>query len=150
MKSESDFEYDSFKIRTRYRIGEKNRYLLGPLIYIEYIRDDDFSAPNVIEAKLILAKDIGDFNIAYNQIIKQEAESDGLAEYEYAFGMNYKLNSRFRVGIESKGNYTENKYSLGPTLSFVMGKNWLSLGAVYGLNSRSDELQMRLIFGILF
>ncbi|MEK7849332.1 MAG: hypothetical protein AAB213_00715 [Candidatus Omnitrophota bacterium] len=147
---ESDFSYDGFKIRTRYRLGEKGQYLLDPLIYLEYIRSSDLSKPNMIEAKLILAKDIGKFNFAYNQILKQEAERDGLTDHEYAIALGYRLMPKFGIGLESKGNYTKDKYALGPTVSY-RGKGWFSaLGAAFGLNDRTNDIETRMIIGILF
>ncbi len=148
--SESDLEYDGFKIRTRYRIGEKNDFFLDPLIYFEYIRDEDFSKPNVVEGKIILAKDIGKFNFVYNQILKQEVESSGLTEHEYAFGAHYKISPRIRLGLESKGNYTEEKYYAGPTISFAGQKVWFGFGVLQALNSESDDIQTRLIIGLPF
>ena len=148
--NESDFEYGGFKLRSRYRFGEKGKYLVDPLLYLEYIRDDDFSNPHVLEVKLILAKDIGKFNLAYNQIIKQVVERGGLTEHEYASGINYRLNRSFGLGLEVKGNYTDGKYYLGPTVSYFSKKAWISCGVVTGLNSKSDELQLRTIVGVPF
>ena len=42
-----EIDYDGFKLRARYRIGEKGQFIVDPLLYVEYIRDDDFSNPNV-------------------------------------------------------------------------------------------------------
>src|SRR3989338_6742434 len=70
--SSNTFEYDGFKIRGRYRISEKDKLPIDTLVYLEYIRNDNLEKPNVFEGKLILAKDIWNFNIAYNQIFKQE------------------------------------------------------------------------------
>lgn len=148
--SGSDFEYDGFKIRTRYRIGEKGKFLLDPLLYFEYIRNDDLSKPNVFEGKLILAKDIDKFNFSYNQILKQELESDGETEHEYAFGINYEISPRFKLGLESKGNYSKGKYYFGPTISLATERFWTSFGIALGLNDRSDDLQTRIIVGIPF
>ncbi len=149
---ENDSEYKGFKLRTRYRIGEKGKFIVDPLLYFEYIRDDDFSKPNVGEAKLVLAKDIGDFNISYNQIIKRNLEREGKTDYEYASGAGYALTSRFKAGIESKGNFPKEKYALGPTLSYTIKpfKAYVTLGAVFGLNKKTDDLQTRVIAGFLF
>jgi len=35
-------------------------------------------------------------------------------ENEYACGLNYEFNPRLKVGLESTGNYTEDKYYFGP------------------------------------
>ena len=148
---ENDSEYEGFKIRTRYRFGEKGQFIVDPLIYLEYIRDTtNWHKPNIGEAKLILAKDIGKLNISYNQIVKGNLESDGLAEWEYAMGTSYALNSFFRFGLESKGSYTKDKSALGPTLSFATKSFWVSFGAVFGLNDRTDDFQTRMIVGIPF
>lgn len=149
-KYENDSEYEGFKLRTRYRLGEKGKFIVDPLLYFEYIRDDDFSKPNVGEVKLILAKDIGDFNISYNQIIKSNLEREGKTDHEYATGISYAFTPRFRVGIESKGNYPKEKHALGPTLSYAFKKAFITLGTAFGLNERTDDLQTRMIIGILF
>ncbi len=146
----SDFEYEGFKVRTRYRLGESGMYLLDTLLYLEYIRNDDFSKPNVLEGKLILAKDIGRLNLVYNQILEQEVESDGETEHEYAAGVSYEFTPAFRLGLESKGNYTEDKYYLGPTISWGQEKFWLSLGLAWGMNDRSSDFLSQMILGIPF
>ncbi|MCP2605661.1 hypothetical protein NLC28_01645 [Candidatus Aminicenantes bacterium AC-335-O07] len=146
-QNSSDFEYDGFKIRTRYRIGEKGKFFLDPLLYFEYIGDDDLSKPNIFEGKLVLAKDIGRFNFAYNQILKLELESNGETEHEYALGISYEISPILKLGLESKGNYTEGKYSLGPTISHG-GRFWVSFGILFALNDRTDDVQARMIIGI--
>lgn|SRR3989338_1056185 len=147
---ENDSEYEGFKLRTRYRFGRKGQFIIDPLVYLEYIRDDNWHKPNVGEAKLILAKDINKFNISYNQILKANLESDGLAEWEYAIGTNYAANNHFRFGVESKGNYTKDKFAFGPTLSFATKIFFVTLGTAFGLNDRTDDLQTRIIVGIPF
>ncbi len=148
--SGDNYGYDGFKIRTRYRFGEKGKYFIDPLIYFEYIRDDNFHKPNVGEAKLILAKDVGKTNISYNQILKRNLDSKGKTEHEYAIGMAYEFSPAFRFGIESKGNYSEEEYAAGTTLSVAKGKFWFALGTLFGLNKRTDDIQTRLIVGIMF
>lgn len=147
---ENDSEYEGFKLRARYRIGEKNEFIIDPLLYLEYIRDDNFSKPNVAEVKLVLAKDIGNFNISYNQIAKRNLERVGKTDNEYAAGISYALTPSFKFGIESKGNYPKEKYALGPTVSYFFKKAFVAIGAVIGLTERTDDLQTRMIIGVLF
>lgn len=148
----STLEYNKFKVRTRYRLGEKGQYLVNPLIYLEYLRAADLSDPARLEAKLILAKDIGRFSLAYNQIAEEEFKDNGKKEIEnkYAFGISYEINPKFKVGLESTGNYSETKYSLGPTISLARKKFWWSFGMVWGLNKDSDDTQTRLLIGLPF
>lgn len=117
---------------------------------LEYKKDDSSSSPDKIEAKVILAKNTGRFNMAYNQILEQEFDSSGETEHEYAFGANYKLNNKMKLGIESKGNYTEEKYYWGPTFAWAVRNFWVSTGVVWGLNDRSDDIQTRMIVGLSF
>lgn len=151
-RNENDSEYKGFKLRTRYKIGEKGEFLIDPLLYFEYIRDDDFSKPNVGEVKLVLAKDVGDFNLSYNQIVKRNLEREGKTGHEYAAGVSYALTPFLRVGIESKGDYLKEKSALGPTVSYAFKqvKTYIALGVVFGLNERTDDMQARVITGFLF
>ncbi len=147
---ENDGEYKGFKLRTRYKIGEKGKFFVDPLLYFEYIRDDDFSKPNVGEVKLVLAKDAGDFNVSYNQIVKRNLDRRGKTGHEYAAGISCAFTPRFKAGLESKGNYSEEKYAVGPTLSYTFHKVFVTLGSAFGLNKNTDDLQTRMIVGMLF
>jgi len=147
---ENDSKYDGFKVRTRYRFGKKGQFVIDPLVYLEYIRDSDFSKPSVIEAKLILGKDIGSWNVSYNQIIKRDLERTGKTALEYAGALGYAVFPNFKVGVETKGNYGSRKYALGPTISWAGKKIWASLGAAFGVNTRTDDIQTRIIVGVPF
>ncbi|MDP2912164.1 MAG: hypothetical protein Q8N76_07535 [Candidatus Omnitrophota bacterium] len=146
----STFDYDGFKVRTKYRFGEQGEFFIDPELYFEYIRDDDFSEPSVGEAKLILAKDLGRFNISYNQIIERNLEKEGKTNHEYAIGVSYSFLPDFKADVESKGSYTGRECAIGPTVSWVSSKFWVSLGVVFGLNHRTDDVQTRMIVGIPF
>lgn len=147
---ENDSEYEGFKLRTRYKIGEKGRYLLDPLLYFEYIREDDLSRPNLGEAKLVLAKDAANLNLSYNQILKRNIEREGKPDHEYAIGASRAFTQRLKIGVESKGSYSKEKYAFGPAVSYVFKKSYLAAGAVFGGNSRTDDVQARVIVGVLF
>lgn len=145
---EHDFAYTGTKLRTRYRFGEKGMYPLDMLLYLEYIIPNASGASDILEGKIILAKDFGSFNIAYNQILKVDVDRDGETEHEYALGFNYEFSPALKIGLESKGNLTEDKFYLGPTVSWSSEKFWVAAGALGGLNDRSDDYQLRLIIGI--
>lgn len=145
-----EFEYTGTKLRTRYRLGEKGKSLLDTLLYFEYIRPDGSNEAEILEGKLVVAKDFGKFNVAYNQILKVGINDKGGNENEYAMGVNYEFSPRWKVGLESTGNYTEDKYYIGPTVSWASEKFWVGLGGLRGLNDRSDDLKVRLIVGIPF
>lgn len=143
-------DYTGSKIRTRYRIGEKDMLPVDIVLYAEYILGDGPKEYDKFEGKLILAKDLGKWNVAYNQIYEKETKNGSETEHGYAAGMSYEFSPIWKLGLESTGNYTEEKYYLGPTASWASEKFWVNLGALRGLNDRSDDLQFRLIVGIPF
>ena len=147
---EDKFEYTGTKLRTRYRLGEKGLYPLDTLLYLEYLRPDSSHEPEFLEGKLVLARDFGKFNVAYNQILKAAISHDGETEHEYALGLGYELDPTWRFALESTGNFTEDKYYLGPTVAWGGKRAWLAAGVLTGLNERSDDLRFRLILGIPF
>lgn len=149
-QSDHHFKYDGFKIRARYRLAEKNIYPLDTLFYLEYKRSSDFSKPSGIEAKLILAKDSGDFNASYNQIFERDLEGEGKTDFGYAVGVSRLVGSSFTMGIESKGSYSGKKFAVGPSISFRKNKYWTALGVVFGTTHKTDDIQARLIVGIPF
>lgn len=143
----SSFTYEGFKLRTRLRVPETAEYLPNFLLYLEYIRNANFSEPNVLEAKIIIAKEIFEqIRLSYNQVL--EYEIAGALNWEYAAGIGYALLPSFGFGIESKGNFTTGKYYAGPTVSFSVPQFWASVSALAGLNGKSDNLQARIIIGI--
>ena len=70
--------YEGYKLRSRYRFGERGEYFVDPLIYLEYKGKADLSE-HEIEGKIIFAKDFGKINIALNPIFVYEYEN----EWEY-------------------------------------------------------------------
>ena len=147
-------KFDEVKLRTRYKLAAKDRFFVDPLLYVEYKIQADRSYPDKWETKLILAKDIGDLNIAFN-IIPEEYYKTGTKEkdwkVEYASGLSYPLiNDILRLGVEVKGDLKDDKHLLGPTISFKGENIWSAVGFVFGLNNKSDNLQVQTIIGLLF
>ena len=142
--------YTGSKIRTRYRIGEKGQLPVDILLYAEYILGEGEKDYDKFEGKLILAKDFGRWNLAYNQIYETKVKNGDETEHGYATGLSYEFSPTWKAGIESTGNYTDNKYYLGPTVSWASEKVWVNLGVLAGLNDRSDDVQFRLLIGIPF
>ena len=149
-ETDDSFDYTGSKLRTRYRIGEKDQLPVDVVLYAEYILGDGPKNYDKFEGKLILAKDLGKWNIAYNQIYETKTKNGHGTEHAYATGVGYEFSPVWRMGIESAGNYTEDKFYLGPTVSWASEKCWVNLGALRGLNDESDDLQVRLIVGIPF
>ncbi|ROL57545.1 hypothetical protein D9V86_12180 [Bacteroidetes/Chlorobi group bacterium ChocPot_Mid] len=142
-------KYSGFKLRTRILIGEKNQFWMDPLIYLEYKSNPDFSK-QVLEPKLILEKDFGDFRISINAYFEAEF-TDEETEFipKYAVGATYKFGELFNFGFESKGD--KNGYYAGPTLSHGSEKLWVALGSLHALGKIVEgepKIQLRMILGL--
>lgn len=144
----SSYQYDGFKLRARYKIGEKGNMFIDPLIYAEYSGKPDFSE-HELELKLILSKDFGDFNIDLNPIVefaKEEKEWETLIGY--SFGMKYSPSYLMSFGIELKGD--KNGNYIGPTISHGNHKAWAVLGSLFKISEIKEnkpEIYIRLLMG---
>lgn len=146
---ESQLSYRGYKLRSRYRIGEKNKYFMDPLLYFEYKGNPDFSEHG-LEGKLILAKDFNNFNIAINPVYEMEYEQDEWeSELKYNAGISYKFGGLLNIGLEVRGS--ETGHYIGPVLSHGTGKAWFALGsaiAITEIKNDKPEMMIRMILGI--
>ncbi len=143
------FQYSGYKLRARYKFGEKNQYLMDPLLYFEYKGKPDF-IKHVLEGKLILAKDYGSFNYAINPVFEIEYE-DGEQEHEFKYnaGSCYKINKLLSIGLEIKGG--KNGHYLGPVISHGKDTFWVALGSAFAITeiiNNKPEIMLRMILGI--
>ena len=145
------FQYDGYKMRMRYRMGEKGQYLADPLLYFEYKGNTDFSK-HVYEGKLILARDFGSVNAAINPVFEIEAE-DGKTEikWKYNAGLSIRLHSLLSLGLESRGN--QHHQYIGPVISHGKEGLWIALGSAFAITNVStgvNPFKIRMIMGIHF
>lgn len=148
--------YEGFKFETKYRFGEKGKYGVDPLLYLEWITDPtNDNNPNALEGKMILSKDFGKWNVTYNQVVESRLGSGGRTEHKFALGLNYPLLEGVHVGMEAKGDYWRpgshrNRLALGPNLAFDANHFWVSTSVLFGANRAADDVEARVIVGIPF
>jgi hypothetical protein len=138
--------YQGYKIELKFRVAETNVLPVDVLLYAEH--EVNLFGDNAFEGKLVLSKDIGRTNVAYNQIYDR-IYSSGFVENEYAAGVSYAI-IPWRFGIESKGSYTEDEYAVGPTIAWMGNRIWADIGAVYGLNRKTNDREVRFVVGVPF
>ncbi len=144
------YKFNQMKLRTRYRLFEAGRYPINPLIYLEYKRPSNPSAPSALEGKLVLAKDIEQLNLSSNIILEKELSSGSDWETEYTVGGSYHFLSAFKAGAELIGNFesgNKNFINLGPTVSLADEKFFMTVGVLWGLSRQSDDFRFRYILG---
>jgi hypothetical protein len=145
------FHYDSFQLRTRYRIGETGQYPADPLLYFEYRRPQDLTSPNKIEGKLILARDFQKLNIAANLIEEVKFAPGSEWETGYAAGVSFEPHPVAKIGAEAFGKLVTDGHEahyFGPTVSVAREGWFYSVGLGFGLNEHADDLQARAILGV--
>lgn len=148
--------YAGFKFEAKYRIGEKGKYWVDPLVYFEYEYEPQErfdGAAHGLESKIVLSKDFGKFNVTYNQIMDSKLGHKGRTEHEYTLGANYEVFEGFRAGLEVAGQYwnpsvNRNEIGLGPTLAYEAKYFWVAAGVLIGANNIADDFQGRVSFGI--
>jgi hypothetical protein len=146
---ENSLRYVGYKLRFRYRFAEQGRYFLDPLFYLEYKGKPDFFR-HAIEGKIILAKTMGNWNVALNPAWEFAKEGDEQElEWEYTAGVNYRIAPLLRLGLETFGN--ANRQYWGPVIAHGVGDLWVSLGsgfAVTTVPNDQPEFMMRLLIGV--
>jgi hypothetical protein len=157
--------YAGFKVETRYRPADRGEWFIDPVLYLEFQQLFRGDAQQKVEGKLILAKDIGNVNVAVNLALEEERMADATwnTEVEYAAGTSYALSPAWMLGAEVFGKAekdemggVENRSWAGPALSWAGGGRgalrgvWVTVAGGAGLTDESDAYYARLIVGFQF
>lgn len=157
--------YAGLMLETRYRPSDRGEWPLDPVFYLEFQQLFRGDARQKYEAKLILAKDLGDVNIAANLAVEEERTTEPAwnTEVEYALGSSYALSPAWIIGAEVFGKAEkgemgglENRSWAGPALSWAGGGRgvlhglWVTLAGGAGLGGEADPYYARAIVGFQF
>lgn len=157
--------YAGFRIETRYRPTDRGEWFVDPVLYFEFQQLFRGDAKQKYEAKLIVAKDIGDVNLAANLALEEERTTEPAwnTEVEYAAGASYALTPAWSLGAELFGKAEkdgmggiENRSWAGPAISWGAGGRgplrgvWVTLAGGAGLTHDSDAYYARAIVGLQF
>ena len=95
--------FDSGRLETRYRITEENESPVDIALSGEFNieRDDDGKLIPAFEPRLILSKDIDNFNLTLNLPVEIPLR-EGHPEFIPALGTSYKIAKMVRLGTEIK------------------------------------------------
>jgi len=144
------YKFNQMKLRTRIKFFSEEKFVANPMLYLEYKRPSNISAPNEIEGKLILARELSKLYVVGNFILEKELISSSEWEKGYALGVSYQILPAVKSGMETVGNFESgpvNQIHWGPTFSFEAKKFFMALGALWGANSQSDDFRFRYILG---
>ncbi|MBI3920897.1 MAG: transporter [Armatimonadetes bacterium] len=138
-------ETKGWKLEQRYRFGNfKERHLL-PAGYLELKKEE--GAPYELETKAIFSHLDGNKNFALNLIAEKKLAGGEDIEVGYAAGVSKPIGGRTRGTIEAFGNFHDPKHAVGPGVAIDLAPNQrLNLNAAFGLNDRTDDLMLRLLY----
>lgn len=149
------FRWDAFQVRTRYKLAPAGKFLLDPLLYLEYNRKINLKRQNKLEAKLILARDFDAVNLAINPVYEFFfAPGEPVHEIGLDAALSVEFGYRFSLGLETvtRWAYTEDFEEpvsyLGPTVSLASGGTYFTVGLARGITDESDDSRVRLILGV--
>lgn len=157
-----DWERDSYKIETKWRLAEAGQWPVDVTLYGEYINPNGTreTSSDKIEQKLILSKNIGPWNVVTNAIFEKKINTHSNWEFAYTAGLSYGLTPRTRLGLEVKqklgdsdefGFHDSREFLLAPGVYTTLHPNVRILVApVFGLTKASDDLQLRSLVEIEF
>lgn len=133
------------KLEQRYRLFDPGVLPVDTTLYFEYAHNFKEKADE-FEGKIILSKDIKDFNATLN-LIAEKKLGDPDIEYGYAAGVSYPLTERIRPGVEAFGSWKggEQEHFVGPSVQISLGKVWVNAGVGFGVTNRSDDLRARVV-----
>jgi hypothetical protein len=161
----TDSGYAGFKIESRFRPTFRGEWVVDPVFYLEFQELFRGDADQKLELKLILAKDFGALNVAFNVAFEGERADDGSLnpELELALGASYGFGAALKVGAEIFGKTEPGEVSgletrlwAGPAVSVATGAAgalrglWVTLAAGAGLTRDADDFYGRLIVGLQF
>lgn len=147
----------SFMVEALYKLAQKNRLILDPMIYLEYERDWNFKNPNHAEAKLILSKDFGRLNGTVNGIAEYEFGGRNEFTPELSAGLSYEIVDGLRAGVETFATLSDEEEAadedlhgtgIGPTISLSTPWFDITTGATFGISKNSNAVNFCTTIGI--
>src|SRR5262249_14744318 len=148
-----------------YRLSDRGDWPVDPVLYFEFQQLFRGDANQTLEAKLILAKDFGNVNLAANVMVEEERLTTATwnTELEYAAGGSYALSPAWIVGAEVFGKAEKDEMGgidhrswAGPAISWASGGDgmlrgiWITLAGGVGLSGNADAYYARAIVGFQF
>lgn len=143
-REEGEMEMIGWKVEQRYAFGEFEFNRILPALYFEVEREED---EYKLEAKAIgsFVPSEGNFVFSANLIVEKELEGDSKIEWGYAMGIAREFASGLSLGIESFGNWENNRHYYGPVAAWKIraGTKLLATG---GLPSNGGPALFRVLF----
>lgn len=149
--------FSAVKWENRYRLGEAGLWPVDVALYGEIKKANGDKDEDELEAKVILSKDWGRWNLSVNPILEAEREIEPSGEKEWelesalAAGLSLRegLGTRVTPGVEIYA--AEHKTRITPGLYIDLFPDVrFNIGAGIGLEKAADDLQWKTLLEIEF
>lgn len=148
----SDAEAKALEVEAKYQLTEKGQYFVDAGVLAEYKYSLN-SGVDVLEAKALLAKEIGNFENYANLIIEKEVGEGSSDRYEHGLALSsiYMYSPDFDFGLEyyasfgdSTEDYDDQKHRVGPVLYGEAGGIGYEVGALFGISEAAPDATLKL------
>ncbi len=148
-------------VALRYRFGEKGVGLFNTAVYLEYyLPNQDYQSKKKekIETRIILEKNLGNFNIRLNpkfeKVVSGPDVEEGI-EFEYGASVYWKAAAPIKIGLEFYGGIgeltnvkptKEQKHYVMPAVKWYITDSleW-NFGAGFGISTAADDIVIKSI-----
>ena len=149
-------KFEAIEWENRFQLTNPGEYWADFGLLVEYERSDDDKSPDKIELALLFAKELGQFDAAYNLIFEKEVGGGASNDVELAqaFQLKYRLDKAFEPGIElfnefgaigDMPDFDGQKHYIGPIATGVIPLNDTGLklkynaGYLFGVSDAAED-----------
>ncbi len=152
----ADTEFTAVEWENRFQLTQPGEYWLDLGLLTEYKYNTEGGADKV-EAKLLLAKDVGDYTHLANLILERQIGEDSNDETEGGLGWSsrYRYKKSFEPGFEIHSDfgslsgdgqsYDEQKHLAGPVAYGKIGRFKYDAGVLFGVSSAAPDATLKAI-----
>ncbi len=142
---QDDFVFEAIDWENRFQLSEPGEWFIDTGLYFEYEFGVEDEASDKIEGKLLLEKQVGDFDHILNLILEKEVGPNAEEDLEggIAWSSRYRLKPWFEPGVEWHSDFGE----LGEGSSFDQQKHQFG-PVVYGKISDHIKYDVGYFFGV--
>lgn len=147
-----DITTNALEFEARFQFSERGQYFVDSGLLLEYKYSLSGGADK-IEAKGLLAKEIGQTQNLVNLVVEKEIGEDAQDHEEYGFLLSskYMYSSNFDPGIEyyaDFGDLTEDydgqKHRIGPVAYGKIGEVGYDAGVLFGISNAAPDATVKL------
>ena len=157
-ESGEGLEYEATSWENRFQLSEPGAWWADTGLYFEYefAAEDDHA--DKIEGKLLLEKQVGNFDHIVNLILEKEVNGPGEEEElegGFAWSGRYRWKKEFEPGVEwhsdlgeleHAGGFDEQKHQFGPVIYGKIGPVKYDVGYLFGISDAAPDGELKWIF----